>query len=104
MSVFFSRYFLITDIFLEDFSWKDLSWNFRKLKWWSRGYEYQWVNDICKEFSCEGRSAVDVGTGDEHPGVFLLKSHGFDKVVGIDLINKWKYQEYTESICIFSSV
>ena len=95
MSVFSSRYFLTTDAFLENFSWKDLNWDFRKLKWWSRIYEYQWVNDVCKEFD-KRRSAVDVGTGDEHPGVFLLKSHGFKRVVGIDLIKKseWKYREY----------
>jgi SAM-dependent methyltransferase len=67
---------------------------FKKNGWWSRVYEYRWMKDVNEVYfgSSENKSAIDVATGDQHPGMFILESVGFSRVVGTDLFPKQKYR------------
>lgn len=84
-----SRYVLADDLIIRGFEWGSASFEFYQRGWWSRIYEYQWMLDACKAYfdDFKGKSALDIATGVLHPGMFLLKSLGFDRVVGTDLFD-----------------
>jgi 2-polyprenyl-3-methyl-5-hydroxy-6-metoxy-1,4-benzoquinol methylase len=44
------------------------------------------------------KSVIDIATGDQHPGMFIFKSIGFDRVVGTDIISSEKIK-YIPFIC-----
>lgn len=88
IKLFQSRFFLESDPIMRDFSWKGKSFHLYDNGWWSRIYEYQWMYDVSKEYFADNissKSAIDVATGNVHPGMFILKSAGFKTVVGVDL-------------------
>lgn len=84
-----SRYFVKNDNIMRDFAWQDLYFEFYNKGWWSRIYEYRWIIDACA--NCAGKTVIDIATGIEHPGMFILKSCGFSRVLGIDLFEKDRF-------------
>jgi len=97
-NIFNSRPILISDEYINDFSWENIKFDFVQKKWWSRIYEYQWLNKVIKEYFKEDikhKTAIDIATGEKHPGMFLLKESGCSRVVGVDLfdISKFLYRE-----------
>ena len=44
------------------------------------------------------KSVIDVATGDQHPAMFILKSLGFSKVIGTDVVppEKMKYHPFVK--------
>ncbi len=95
MDVFTSRYFTIDDPVISHFTWQDVSWDFYKMHWWSRIYEYEWARNVCNAYfnDISSKSVIDIATGDQHPGIFMFKSLGFSRVVGTDILplNKLKF-------------
>ena len=86
-----SRFFLKSDENVSTFSWKDAVWNMEERQWWSRTYEYAWVEQACRYFfggDIKNKSAIDIATGILHPGIFVLKKAGFGAVTGTDLFDK----------------
>jgi len=94
-----SRYVLKTDEKMPTFQWEEELWEFDKLQWWSRPYEYAWMFDCCRAFFGEDikeKTVIDVATGILHPGMFILKKAGFKRVVGTDLypLSRHQYNQY----------
>lgn len=96
----FSRFFIKSDPIIKNFTYKNINMEFYENGWWSRIYEYKWMRDVCDCFwkKIGEFSAIDVATGDVHPGMFILKSCGFKKVIGTDLHEKEKLL-YKELLC-----
>ena len=88
MDIFSSRYFIHSDLFMEKFDWDGVSFDFCKMGWWSRIYEYEWMKNVCTSYFSDisEKSVVDIATGDQHPCMFILKSLGFLRVVGPDIL------------------
>jgi hypothetical protein len=95
-----SKYFVQGDPVIEKFDWNGLSFDFYKMKWWSRIYEYEWLRNCCTEYfkDMNNKSVIDVATGDQHPAMFIFKSLGFSKVVGTDVVlpEKMKYYSFVK--------
>jgi len=87
---FKSRLFVKSDPLIREFSWNDYSVDIfaPRRKWWSRPYEYKWIQDVISSYFDFSKdvSALDVATGNDHPGMFILKQLGFYKVIGTDLL------------------
>ncbi|WP_417733313.1 class I SAM-dependent methyltransferase [Rosistilla oblonga] len=66
-------------------------WDFKALKWWSRIFEYQFLQEAVNELNKSNKSlsVLDVATGPFHPGSFILEN-GFNKVDAVDLLDKPK--------------
>lgn len=92
-NIFSSRYFVKSDAFMDNFCIGDNTIEIKKRGWWSRIYEYQWMKDICENYfkDINSRSVIDVATGNQHPGMFILKESGFKRVVGSDMFNASEY-------------
>lgn len=86
-----SRFFVQSDPYIEKFEWFDLNWDFMKMSWWSRLYEYSWLMNVVPSFISTG-NIIDIGCGNDHPSLFMLHDVGFQNVVGTDLIEKDKYR------------
>lgn len=88
-----SRYFKKDDQRIDNFSWNGTFFEFYNRGWWSRTYEYYWMSNLRNLLPNIKVSAIDVATGWVHPGMFILKNSGFDRVVGTDIldINKLVY-------------
>ena len=96
--VFSGRLFIKSDPMMTEFSWENYYVNILATnKWWSRPYEYQWVEDACRSYFdfSQGKSAIDIATGVRHPGMFILRRVGFSKVVGTDLFDTESYENKT---------
>ena len=97
--IFTSRYFKTDDPIIKLFQWGGLDFEFYNRGWWSRIYEYQWVIDVCNNLRPDQLgSAIDIATGIQHPGMFMLKSLGFNKVVGVDLFEEKDFM-YRKNLC-----
>jgi SAM-dependent methyltransferase len=69
-------------------------WDFHQLEWWSRIYEYRWLQDVVRD--CFGpilspahlgdKVALDAGCGRKHPSSFILGEMGFRRVIALDLL------------------
>ena len=98
MSILTSRYFSIEDPTIDKFTWSNFSLDFYKMGWWSRIYEYRWIQDVCKNrfLDLNKKRVIDIATGDRHPGMFILKSVGFGEVTGTDVFlqNQLRYSEF----------
>lgn len=66
-------------------------WDFKSMKWWSRIYEYQFLQEVVKTLNKENKSLsiLDVATGPFHPGSFILEN-GVNQVDAVDLLDKPK--------------
>lgn len=64
-------------------------WDFAKLGWWSRIYEYKFLQDCINSLQ-KNISVLDVATGPFHPGSFILENNGINNVDAVDIINKPK--------------
>lgn len=95
-----SRYISTNDAYIKRFSTSSIfvkllgrrvyRWNFVKTRWWSRAYEYKLIQDVVASVFGEeigGKSALDFGCGDSHPGIFILEKLKFGQVFGCDLFD-----------------
>lgn len=96
LDIYSSRLFIKSDPMIKEFRFENLYLNIfePRRKWWSRPYEYKWMGDTSSAYFdfLEPKSAIDVATGNSHPGIFILKKSGFSKVVGTDLFDITSYQ------------
>ncbi|MDY7096276.1 MAG: class I SAM-dependent methyltransferase [Acidobacteriota bacterium] len=68
-------------------------WDFHQLEWWSRIYEYRWLQDVVRDcfadrgtLNLESKVALDAGCGRKHPSSFILGEMGFRRVLALDLM------------------
>lgn len=101
LDIFSSRLFIKSDPIMESFTWNDFSVNLRDREhknWWSRPYEYQWMQDVCSSYfsSLADKTVIDIGTGVKHPSIFILKKAGFSKVIGTEIydVEHFRYKKY----------
>lgn len=87
--VFSSRLFVKRDALISNFEWNGYTINIMQNRWWSRPFEYKWIEDVCASYfdSLDNRTVIDIATGSTHPGIFILKKLGFKKVIGTDLFD-----------------
>ena len=90
--VMVSRYFRLDDSKMLSFSGRGenslLHWDFLELGWWSRIYEYSWMQAVIEHWVGDHISqkvALDAGCGRKHTGCFLMAELGFERVVAQDL-------------------
>jgi hypothetical protein len=60
-----------------------LGWRFLDLKWWSRIYEYQWLQDCIKQWftgDTAEKIVLDAGCGASHPGSLMLADNKFKRI------------------------
>jgi SAM-dependent methyltransferase len=66
-------------------------WDFIRLGWWSRIFEYRWIVDALVTHFADrlaGRTIVDLGCGYEHPGAHILADLGAGHVLATDLADR----------------
>ncbi len=71
-------------------------WDFVRLRWWSRIFEYRWMIDaLVRHFANDlrGRTLVDLGCGYEHPGAHMLADLGAARVLATDLADRIELYE-----------
>jgi len=70
---------------------KKHSWDFIDLKWWSRIFEYKFLQEVVNELNKSNKTltVLDVATGPFHPGSFILEN-GLNNVDALDLLEKPK--------------
>ena len=75
------------------FNIRRMEWDFNRVGWWSRPYEYSLIEEVCKSYFNDEigtKIALDFGCGPSHPGIFFLEKLGFKKVYGCDLFQEHK--------------
>lgn len=85
-----SRYFVRDDSIMDSIKFNELVFEIKNRGWWSRVYEYKWMVDVATCYfkgSFDNKNSLDVATGIQHPGMFILKLLGFQNVVGTDIFN-----------------
>ena len=92
-NIFKSRFFKLDDPILADFQWEDINFKIKEKKWWSRVYEYRWLQDCCTRFfiDIKTKNVIDIATGEQHPGLFILSKIGFKNVIGTDIFDIGQY-------------
>ena len=85
-----------SDRHIREFSYNGRHFEFYNRGWWSRTFEYAWMIDAAQAHfaSITNKTAIDIATGDCHPGALILQSLGF-KTTGTDLYapSKFPYPE-----------
>jgi SAM-dependent methyltransferase len=88
-----SRYVVLNDPVITEFRTPNSAgeevWDFHELAWWSRLYEYRWLQDVVSDCLGPDRSdkmALDAGCGRKYPSSFILGEMGFKRVIGLDLV------------------
>lgn len=90
-----SRYIKINDPYQLGFIYHGTNWDFTNPLWWSRIYEYTWMDAAIREWGLEcnkpinASSVLDIACGHMHPSPFILKHIGFKSVVCTDLLDTW---------------
>lgn len=100
-SLFTSRFFTTTDPFIDSYEliirnfWRRkevYSWDFRQLLWWSRVYEYAWLQRIMWALRLDSTKStlkvMDAGCGKIQAGAFILADVPNVEVTAIDLLER----------------
>jgi SAM-dependent methyltransferase len=87
-----SRYIRVDDPTIMRYEWtgghQTLRWDLSELGWWSRVYEYRWLQDVVIAAFGPGassRTVLDVGCGVGYPGCFMFCDLGVGLVVAQDV-------------------